>query len=344
MTRPLLPRICLFATLCVLSATAAYSHSGGIDSQGGHNNKSAGGYHFHHGSLAGKVFATKAAATAALKGEVAPEPTEPPASLFTPLPANQISIASFNIRIYATKSRNNTELALIADRRQQFDLIAIQELRDEEVVQRTLAILAAREHSYEALVSDPVGRGVKERYAFLWRPEKVASLDSGHIVPDPRDLFIREPFYASFRADQFDFTLITIHSIYGDHADDRRFEGMLLDDVYRFVQDSDPEEQDVILLGDFNLPPDDHGFRELTPILTPLFVGDLRSMISESNLYDNIWLDPVHVGEFVGTIGIDYFDETVFGKNDKVASQAVSDHRPIWGVFKVDGPDDDGGE
>ena len=37
MTRPLLPRICLFATLCVLSATAAYSHSGGIDSQGGHN-------------------------------------------------------------------------------------------------------------------------------------------------------------------------------------------------------------------------------------------------------------------------------------------------------------------
>lgn len=138
--------------------------------------------------------------------------------------------------------------------------------------------------------------------------------------------------------------LITIHSIYGDHADDRRFEGMLLDDVYRFVQDSDPEEQDVILLGDFNLPPDDHGFRELTPILTPLFVGDLRSMISESNLYDNIWLDPVHVGEFVGTIGIDYFDETVFGKNDKVASQAVSDHRPIWGVFKVDGPDDDGGE
>jgi len=33
----------------------------------------------------------------------------------------------------------------------------------------------ARGQLYLAMVSPPVGRGVKERYAFLWRPEKVDS-------------------------------------------------------------------------------------------------------------------------------------------------------------------------
>ena len=46
--------------------------------------------------------------------------------------AADITVASFNIRIYSTGSRDDTELGLIADRLQQFDLIAIQELRDEE--------------------------------------------------------------------------------------------------------------------------------------------------------------------------------------------------------------------
>jgi len=52
-------------------------------------------------------------------------------------------------------------------------------LRDAEVVERTLAILEGRGHTYETLVSAQVGRGVKERYAFLWRPDKVVQLDDG---------------------------------------------------------------------------------------------------------------------------------------------------------------------
>ena len=42
---------------------------------------------------------------------------------------DRVSIASFNIRIFSTGSRNDAELALIVDRLEQFDLIAIQELR-----------------------------------------------------------------------------------------------------------------------------------------------------------------------------------------------------------------------
>ncbi len=61
---------------------------------------------------------------------------------------------------------------------------------------RNLAILDSRGQTYRALVSEPIGRGVRERYAFLWRSDKVASLSPGTIYPDPDDAFIREPFAA----------------------------------------------------------------------------------------------------------------------------------------------------
>jgi endonuclease/exonuclease/phosphatase (EEP) superfamily protein YafD len=330
----------LFPALLLIS-TAAFAHSGGLDGQGGHNDRAAGTYHFHQGLLAGETFATKEQATTALQVEVSPAPTEEfPRPQLAPTPPGQIRLASFNIRIYSTGSRDDTELGLIADRLQQFDLVAIQELWDEEVVQRTLSILEARGHVYHAMVSPPVGRGVKERYAFLWRPEKVAPVDSGTVYSDPDDVFIREPFYASFRADSFDFTLITVHVVFGDGVADRRAENLHLDDVYRAVQGADPNEQDVILLGDFNLPPSDSGMVEVDVLLDPVFIGDVRTTISEASLYDNLWWDAEFVTEWTGAAGIDRFDEAVFANDDDAASLAVSDHRPIWTVFSTVSDDD----
>ena len=329
------------AVLSLLLVATAHAHSGGLDTQGGHNNRSAGNYHFHQGSLAGQTFATKEKATAALFGEPA-SPSALPAAQLPPVPENQIRVASFNIRIYSTGSRDDIELGLIADRLQQFDLVAIQELRDEEVVQRTLAILEARGQAYEAMISPAVGRSVKERYAFLWRPEKVDPLDFGTVYADPKDVFIREPFYASFRAGSFDFTLITIHVIFGDRIGDRRAEALLLDNVYHTIQNASPDEQDVILLGDLNLPPTDSGMAEVDFSLDPVFAGDVQTTISDASLYDNFWWKPAYVTEWTGESGIDRFDEAVFGNDDDATSLAVSDHRPIWVTFNTHLPDDDG--
>ena len=47
------------------------------------------------------------------------------------------------------------------------------------------------------------------------------------------------------------------------------------------------------------------------------------------------------VTEYTGQNGVDDFDVTVFDNDDKAASLAVSDHRPIWATFRTDGVDDD---
>ena len=126
--------------------------------------------------------------------------------------------------------------------------------------------------------------------------------------------------------------------IYGD----RRAEALLLDNVYHTIQNADPDEQDVILLGDLNLPPSDSGMAEVVFFLDPVFAGDVQTTISDASLYDNFWWEPAYVTEWTGESGIDRFDEAVFANDDDAASLAVSDHRPIWVTFETHLPDDDG--
>mgnify|MGYP001147675058 CR=1 FL=1 len=94
-------------------------------------------------------------------------------------------------------------------------------------------------------------------------------------------------------------------------------------------------EQDVILLGDFNLPPEDAAFADLTAILEPLITGTTYTISETKSLYDNIWFDAAYVTEYTGQNGVDDFDVTVFDNDDRAASLAVSDHRPVWATFRM---------
>lgn len=258
-------------------------------------------------------------------------------------PAEPVTIASFNIRLFSTASRTDAELAQIADLLQRYDLVALQELRDEGVLRRTVAILQQLGLAYAYEISPPVGRAVKEHYAFLYRQDRLQIRGAGRLYPDPEDRFIREPFYASFDAGDFDFTLVTIHVLFGSSESERRPEIEALAAVYQTIQDEDPTEQDVILLGDFNFPPTDKGFSRLKafPGMVFLIQPPAKTTISDESLYDNVWFQEPYVREYAGESGIEKFDETMFGNDDRAAKLAISDHRPIWARFRTAGPDDD---
>ena len=53
--------LCLFG-----GASIATAHGGGVDGQGGHDNRRAGNYHFHRGPLDGRTYDSKKDATKAL--------------------------------------------------------------------------------------------------------------------------------------------------------------------------------------------------------------------------------------------------------------------------------------
>ena len=135
-----------------------------------------------------------------------------------------------------------------------------------------------------------------------------------------------------------------MHVIWGDTVNQRQREVQELANVYQAVQAADDAEQDVILLGDFNRNPDDQS--AYGPLLSIRSMGHLfqlpqKSHIKDTSLYDNIFFQTNHVTEYTGESGIERFDEAHFGNDDAAASLAVSDHRPVWGTFRID-TDDDG--
>ena len=79
-----------------------------------------------------------------------------------------VRLASWNIRFFSTGSRDDAELQQISQILLSYDFVAIMELRDEEVLQRTQTMLASLGRNYAYEVSIPLGSSNPERYAFLY--------------------------------------------------------------------------------------------------------------------------------------------------------------------------------
>ena len=262
----------------------------------------------------------------------------------------ELRLAAWNIRIMSDKSRTDTELEQIAKTLADYDFIAIVELRDEAVLKRTQTILAQMGKMYDYEFSPAVGGGVKERYAFLYKKDFVSVVRKGELYPDAadgnQDNFARDPYWATFRAGEFDFSVIAVHVVWGKTVVPRKAEVKALADVYRYVQAANDAEDDVLLVGDFNRNPTDvESYRPLMaiPSMTRLFDFPQKSHIRDTSLYDNIFFQKDHLTEYLNRYGIDRFDETDFGNDDKAANLAVSDHRPVWAVFSIE-IDDDGSD
>lgn len=258
----------------------------------------------------------------------------------------ELRLAAWNIRIMSNKSRTDAELKAIARTLADYDFIAIVELRDETVLKRTQRILAQMGKTYQYEFSPPVGRNMKERVAFLYKSPVVSVVRAGELYPDmadSKDDFVRDPYWATFKAGKFDFSVIAVHVVWGKKVGPRKAEVKALADVYRYVQAANGAEDDVLLLGDFNRnPTDTESYRPLMmfPSMTRLFQFPHKSHIRDTSLYDNIFFQKNNVSEYLNKFGIDKFDETDFGNNDKAANLAVSDHRPVWAVFSISSDDD----
>ncbi len=311
-----------------------YAHPGRTDANGGHYNRQTGEYHKHdkEDSQVDETDTDLVVSQDAIESD-----TE----------GSELKLAAWNIRIMSNNSRTDAELQAIARILVDYDFIAIVELRDEMVLKRTQKILSQMGWQYDYQFSPAVGRGVKERYAFLYKKDLVSVVSRGELYPDAadgKDDFIRDPYWATFRAGAFDFSVIAVHVIWGDTVEPRKAEVSALADVYRYVQEVNGVEEDVLLVGDFNRNPGDaesYGQIMAIPSMVRLFDLPQKSHIRDSSLYDNIFFQKDHVKEYLNRSGIDRFDETDFGNDDKAASLAVSDHRPVWAVFNIE-IDDDG--
>eukprot|EP00404_Azadinium_spinosum_P030143 CAMPEP_0180557230 /NCGR_PEP_ID=MMETSP1037_2-20121125/1042_1 /TAXON_ID=632150 /ORGANISM="Azadinium spinosum, Strain 3D9" /LENGTH=392 /DNA_ID=CAMNT_0022573401 /DNA_START=48 /DNA_END=1223 /DNA_ORIENTATION=+ len=261
---------------------------------------------------------------------------------------DQLLVGAWNVRNLGRKALQTDRARDVAKIVAEYDVIALVELRDHEVVEGLVEILGGL---YGPLASPPrLGTDHhKEVYAFLYRIASVKLLRS-ELLADPSDSWVREPFMGHFRASKgFDFILSVVHIVWGDTVSKRRNEVEALCKKMTRIKKWDGE-RDVLLVGDFNLEPDDKAWDTArTAGWMPLLEGgSVKSMVGDTHLYDNIWVSRLHTAqsEWLGAAGVIHFDTILdFGgvatDSSKNATKELTDHRPTWALFASD-IDDDG--
>jgi hypothetical protein len=263
-----------------------------------------------------------------------------------PTPQDQsITIASWNLKnIGQSKFNDPTRIDIIIDVLKNYDIIAIQEVKDISLQLPQLLVAKMNEDgsNYNVVASDRVGRNVFEQYLFVYDDDKIdhAPSTKGYGI-EPNNEFAREPFYAMFRSGNFDFYLMNIHT----DPDDVAIEIPALSAAYLDLQNNTPNENDIILLGDFNgkAPGVIAGsyitMDALAQIPNIIFTINEETNTRGGKAYDNIIFQDNYTTEYSNLSGVNTF-WLPYGLNEDQGF-AISDHKLVWVMFNIPDTDDD---
>lgn len=179
-------------------------------------------------------------------------------------------LSTWNIREFGgTKSdgREDEPLFYIAEIMSRFDIIAVQEVRDDlDALDKLMYILGGW---WKYIVSDVTlgTQGNNERHAFIYDTRKISFGGmAGELVPEMKKeggtlksdfAFSRTPYIAGFKAGWFKFTLCTQHFYYGESKPDdpqRLAEAKTIVQLLKKrMKSRDAWAGNTVLLGDFNI-------------------------------------------------------------------------------------------
>ena len=287
--------------------------------------------------------------------------------------AGTLLLATWNLANFGAQERQERHHRLIAEVLGWFELIAIQETRDNlSDLRAVLKFLPG----YRTVFTDPAGND--ERLVYVFDAAKVVTQELvGELALDPADLhhiklpgvtqafegFDRNPFIQSFACGKFRFTLGNAHLYFGDDSPEkmqrRQLEAFVLARWAKQQSESEHAYNDnVIVLGDFNLPlmePEDPIFSVLiklglqptehsSQIGTTLRPEEARSAKAIKQ-YDQIAFFPKTNSYYTKTTGVFDYDQVIFaklfaalkqdvGKFNSYLRYYISDHRPLWAKFR----------
>jgi endonuclease/exonuclease/phosphatase family metal-dependent hydrolase len=274
------------------------------------------------------------------------DPGEPPRSIRARLRAHpsarwrEVRVATWNIRNLGTRADRTRRFDQIAKYISQMDVVAVQELMKLPALDKILALLPPR---YRYIHTQR--KASREYYAYFYDSEAVTLVGSGQFDDSKRDAFIREPFVATFKSRHgFDFTLLNVHVYYGNGKKDRRPEVRELAKAAAEALRRNGKEENLILLGDFNLPPGDSAWEPVRRMgFVPLLRPPAKTTVGGVSLLDNIWMRRGDVMRYVVRYGFAPFDR---GVPREKARREISDHRPVWVILRasVDEDEDEYGD
>lgn len=282
-----------------------------------------------------------------------------------------LMVASWNLREFGGKKyggRTRESLFYIAEIIDRFDLVAVQEVRDDlQALDQLMVILGGW---WKYVITDVTGgrQGNSERLAFVYDQRKLSFGGlAGEVAPDmvkrpdgglAADFaFARSPYMVGFRAGWFKFSICTGHLYYGKSKPDdpQRLAEMktVVKLLQKRIKSADRWAKNVILLGDFNI------FSELDKTFTALTgafrkapaLDKSRSNQGRTKAFDQIAFLAPDVNSQLEKAkgGVFDFYEHVYRTQDRAdyaqkdltkfkdwRTYQMSDHLPIWIEVRID--------
>ena len=223
--------------------------------------------------------------------------------------SDTLMLATWNIREFGRSKfgfRDAEPIYYIAEIIDRFDLVAVQEVRDDlRCLNQLTRVLGGW---WKAVLTDVTeGRpGNRERMAFLYDSRKLSFGGlAGEIVLPPQgkkgggylaeDQLSRTPYIVGFRAGWFRFTICTTHILYGEAVAEDPARTREIRELARFlaarVQEEHAWARNMIVLGDFNIfRPTDVTFKALTDagFVIPQQLRTLPNNVERNKHYDQI--------------------------------------------------------
>lgn len=277
-----------------------------------------------------------------------------------PATDRNLIIATWNLTNFGAQERENGHIEIMAEIIRSFDVVAVQEVADD--LEHLESLMAKLGTGWDVTYTDVAGN--QERLAYIFNTRRVVTTSLAaelamrayerqriviEDVEEEFEGFNRNPYIVGFKAGEFEFNLVNVH-LYWSSFNLRRKEAKALSTwARRRVGKSYPPNNDVILLGDFNMPTleeDDDICKEI--INNGLELPKHKTDVSGSNLtgtmhYDELAFFPEKTrDDFTGKLGVFDFDKALFPdlyqENRKnfftYTRYYIADHRPLWFEFK----------
>jgi endonuclease/exonuclease/phosphatase family metal-dependent hydrolase len=283
--------------------------------------------------------------------------------------AGTLLTATWNIANLGAQHRRDQDFALIGEMLSWFDIVAVQECRDN--YSHLDLIVRKMPPTCRYLMSDASGNS--ERMVFLYDSQKLTLLEEvGEITIPPSQYkrvklpgnaqkfegFDRSPYLASFAAGQTSITFVNAHLFYGKSKADpisiarRSLETYAM--AFWAKERTKPKNaftRELAVMGDMNMPKSDDNdpiFQALTKLglQVPEHSTQIASNIANDANYDQIAFLPNTAAHFfTGLKGVYDYDAVIFpdlwqdGKNTKnfnaYLRYYISDHRPMWVQLRI---------
>ncbi len=260
-------------------------------------------------------------------------------------------LGTWNIREFGKKKRTKDAIHLIAEIINQYDVIALVEVRDNlQDLKRVLDVLGSY---WRVVLSDYNidSAGNRERIAYVY-DSRMVRFTGLAAEADPPKVKIggeyqsahidwwRSPYMASFTAGNFDFVMMTVHIRWSGGVKKRAEAiGHLADWVETRRNEKAAVDSDFVVVGDFNIPSrGSSAFKALTKHSLQMPAGLLKvkgTNLSEKNAYDQIVHSPTLGQRFTDRGGVIRFfknsPKELFPDLSKSAfTYQLSDHLPLW--------------